>query len=173
MQLAIRYTDRLKERNIPNIDSTLYLGEQTVRCQLQGELRTSLVDWLLITRAMYARFNSENVDAQDGWLVSQTARYSRGALQFTTGVALFNVDGYYARFYLSESCLQYAWSIPMLYGKGMRAHMVVRWNINENFSLAAKYGITRYYDRDSVGSGADETEGPARQTWFVQLRLKL
>lgn len=173
MQLAIRYTDRLKERNIPNIDSTLYLGEQTVRRQLQGELRTSLGDWLLITRAMYARFDSENVDAQKGWLVSQAARYSKNAMQITTGVALFNVDGYYARFYLSESCLQYAWSIPMLYGKGMRAHMVVRWNINENFSLAAKYGITRYFDRDTVGSGADETEGPARQTWFVQLRLKL
>jgi hypothetical protein len=173
MQVTMRYADRLKERNIPNIDSTLYLGELTVRRQLQAEMKSLLGSWLLTTRAMYAHFDSENVDVQKGWLVSQSARYSKGAIQVTGGLALFNVDGYYARFYLSESCLQYAWSIPMFYGKGMRAHVVVRWNINENFSLAAKYGITRYFDRGSVGSGAAETEGPARQTWFVQMRLKL
>ena len=173
MQATVRYADRLKERNIPNIDSTLYLGEQTLRRQLQGELRTKLGLWLLTTRAMYAHFGSENVDAQEGWLVAQTARYAKGPLQVTAGLAYFDVGGYYARLYLSESCLQYAWSIPMFYGKGLRSHVVVRWSINENISLAAKYGVTRYLDRDSVGSGAAETEGPARQTWFVQLRLKM
>lgn len=173
MQATVRYADRLKERNIPNIDSTLYLGEQTLRRQLQGELKAKLGSWLLTTRAMYAHFGSENVDAQEGWLVAQTARYAKGPLQVTAGLAYFDVGGYYARLYLSESCLQYAWSIPMFYGKGLRAHVVVRWSINENISLAAKYGVTRYLDRDSVGSGAAETEGPARQTWFVQLRLKM
>ena len=173
MQATVRYADRLKERNIPNIDSTLYLGEQTLRRQLQGELRTKLGLWMLTTRAMYAHFGSENVDAQEGWLVAQTARYAKGPLQVTAGLAYFDVGGYYARLYLSESCLQYAWSIPMFYGKGLRSHVVVRWSINENISLAAKYGVTRYLDRDSVGSGAAETEGPARQTWFVQLRLKM
>lgn len=173
MQATVRYADRLKERNIPNIDSTLYLGEQTLRRQLQGELRTKLGLWLLTTRAMYAHFGSENVETQEGWLVAQTARYAKGPLQVTAGLAYFDVGGYYARLYLSESCLQYAWSIPMFYGKGLRAHVVVRWSINENISLAAKYGVTRYLDRDSVGSGAAETEGQARQTWFVQLRLKM
>ena len=173
MQASVRYADRLKERNIPNIDSTLYLGEQTLRRQLQGELKAKLGSWLLTTRAMYAHFGSENVETQEGWLVAQTARYAKGPLQVTAGLAYFDVGGYYARLYLSESCLQYAWSIPMFYGKGLRAHVVVRWSINENISLAAKYGVTRYLDRDSVGSGAAETEGPARQTWFVQLRLKM
>ncbi len=173
MQASVRYTDRLKERNIPNIDSTLYLGEQTLRRQLQGELKAKLGSWLLTTRAMYAHFGSENVETQEGWLVAQTARYAKGPLQVTAGLAYFDVGGYYARLYLSESCLQYAWSIPMFYGKGLRAHVVVRWSINENISLAAKYGVTRYLDRDSVGSGAAETERPARQTWFVQLRFKM
>ena len=170
---TVRYANRLKERNIPNIDSTLYLGEQTVRRQLQGELRTRVGQWLLTTRAMYAHFDSENVGVQEGWLVAQTARYAKGALQVTAGVAYFDVGGYYARLYLSESCLQYAWSIPMFYGKGVRSHMVLRWKISENLSVAAKYGLMRYLDRSSVGSGAAETDGPARQTWFVQLRWKM
>ena len=170
---TVRYANRLKERNIPNIDSTLYLGEQTVRRQLQGELRTRVGQWLLTTRAMYAHFDSENVGVQEGWLVAQTARYAKGALQVTAGVVYFDVGGYYARLYLSESCLQYAWSIPMFYGKGVRSHMVLRWKISENLSVAAKYGLMRYLDRSSVGSGAAETDGPARQTWFVQLRWKM
>ena len=173
MLVTVRYADRLKERNIPNIDSTLYLGEQTVRRQLQGELRTGFGAWVLTTRAIYARFDSENNESQGGWLAAQTARYTQGPLQLTAGLALFNVDGYYARIYLSESCLQYAWSIPMLYGKGLRAHVVVRWNIGGGLSLAAKYGVTSYFDRGSIGSGAAETEGPMRQTWFVQVRWKL
>lgn len=171
--VSVRYADRVKERNIPNIDSTLYLGEQAVRRQLQGELRASLGSWLMTTRAMYNRFDSENVETQDGWLLAQMARYTQGPLQLTAGLAIFNVDGYYARIYLSESCLQYAWSIPMLYGKGLRAHVVVRWDIGGGLSFAAKYGVTRYFDRESIGSGAAETEGPMRQTWFVQLRWKL
>ena len=170
---TVRYANRLKERNIPNIDSTLYLGEQTVRRQLQGELRTRVGQWLLTTRAMYAHFDSENVGVQEGWLVAQTARYAKGALQVTAGVAYFDVGGYYARLYLSESCLQYAWSIPMFYGKGVRSHVVLRWKISENLSVAAKYGLMQYLDRSSVGSGAAETDGPARQTWFVQLRWKM
>lgn len=172
-QVTVRYADRLKERNIPNIDSTVYLGEQTMRRQLQGELKTKVGAWLFTTRAMYAHFESGNVEPQKGWLVAEAARYAKGTMQVTAGLTYFDVYGYYARLYMSESCLQYAWSIPMFYGKGVRAHMVVRWKISENFSLAAKYGVTLYLDRGSIGSGAAETEGPARQTWFVQLRVKM
>ena len=173
VDVALRYADRFKERNIPNIDSTLYLGEETVRRQLQGDVKVATGRWQLTTRAMYAHFMSENTETQKGWLVTQAARYTLGGLQMTAGAAYFDVDGYYARFYLSESNLQYAWSIPMLYGKGVRAHVLVRYSVSDRLMLAAKYAVTHYADRESIGSGAAETEGPARQTWFVQLRWKL
>lgn len=173
VDVAVRYADRFKERNIPNQNTTLYLGEETVRRQLQGDVKIVAGRWLLTTRAMFAHFMSENTEAQKGWLAAQTARYNLGGLQITAGVAYFDVDGYYARFYLSESNLQYAWSIPMLYGRGMRAYALVRYNVSDKLMFAAKYAITYYADRESIGSGAAETEGPARQTWFVQVRWKL
>ncbi len=171
--LAVRYSDRLKERNIPNIDSTLYLGEETVRRQIQGEFKVTVGMWRLTTRAMYAQFMGEGSVSQRGWLVSQTARYTWGHLQVVSGVACFDANGYYARFYLSESNLQYVWNMPILYGRGFRAHAVVRYNVSDKLMFAAKYAVTYYSNHESIGSGAAETEGPVRQTWFLQMRWKL
>jgi hypothetical protein len=173
VDVVVRYYDRLKERNIPNIDSTLYLGEETVRRQVQGEVKATFGRWRLVSRAMYAHFAGESMSIQSGWLVAQTVRYAHGGLQLTMGAAWFDVNGYYARFYLSESNLQYAWSMPMLYGRGGRVHVVLRYNISDRLMLAGKYAVTYYTDRESIGSGAALTDGPARQTWLVQLRLKL
>lgn len=173
VDVSLRYNDRLKERNIPNIDSALYLGEETVRRQVQGELKATVGRWRFVTRAMYAHFVGESSTTQSGWLVAQSVRYAHGGLQLTMGAAWFDVNGYYARFYLSESNLQYAWSMPMLYGRGARAHVVLRYNISDKLMLAGKYAVTYYVDRESIGSGAAQTEGPARQTWLLQLRWKL
>lgn len=170
VEASLRYTYRQKERNVPNIDSTLYLGEQTLRQQVQGEISANAGQWRFVSRAIYALFDSQNGEPQKGWLVAQSARFTHKNLQATAAAAWFDVDGYYARLYLSESNLQYAWSMPMLNGRGMRASVVVRYALNHNWSLAAKYALTWYPGQESIGSGAAQTEGPRRQTWFVQAR---
>ncbi len=172
VEASLRYAYRQKERNVPNIDSTLYLGESTIRQQLQGEVDAKAGRWNFATRAMYALFESHSGEPQKGWLVAQSARYTHKALQATASAAWFDVNGYYARLYLSESSLQYAWNMPMLNGRGVRASAVVRYAFNSSWSLAAKYAISWYPGQESVGSGAAQTEGPHRQTWFVQLRCR-
>ena len=172
-QAIVRYAYRLKERNIPNIDSTLYLVEQTVRQQAQAELSFDAGgSWRLVSRVAYAQFDSQNTEPQHGWLAGQSARYTHGPLQATASVAWFDVDGYYARLYLSESNLQYAWSMPALNGRGLRGIVVVRWNVCRWLAVATKYAVFYYPGQESVGSGAAQTDGPLRQTWFVQLRCK-
>lgn len=172
IEASLRYAYRQKERNVPNIDSTLYLGEQTLRQQLQGEINAKTGRWQFVSRAIYALFESENGEPQRGWLVAQSARYTHKKLQVTAAAAWFDVDGYYARLYLSESNLQYAWSMPMLNGRGVRASVVLRYTFNSNWSLAAKYALTWYPGQESIGSGAAQTDGPRRQTWFIQVRCR-
>ena len=53
VDVVVRYYDRLKERNIPNIDSTLYLGEETVRRQVQGEVKATFGRWRLLWHRRY------------------------------------------------------------------------------------------------------------------------
>lgn len=170
---ALRYAYRQKERNVPNIDSTSYLGERTLRQQVQGEVKANVGAWQFSARAMYSLFESRNGEPQKGWLVAQSARYTNKGLQATGSAAWFDVDGYYARLYLSESSLQYAWSMPMLTGRGVRASVVLRYAFNKSWSFAAKYALSWYPNQESLGSGAAQTNGPRRQTWFVQVRCKL
>ena len=172
LAVAVRYVGRLKERNIPNLDTTLYLGEQTVRRQLQGEVRWTTGRWRWTGKWVMTRFAGEVGEPQRGVLAGVAARYSHDRLQASAALAWFDVEGYYARIYLSESNLQYAWSMPALNGQGLRAHAVVRYAVSEHLTLAAKYAITAMPGEEGIGSGAARTEGPVRQTWMVQLRCR-
>lgn len=170
--VAIRYAYRLKERNIPNIDSTVYLGEQTIRHQLQAELKSEWQHWRFVTRGIATLFDPEQSGQQHGWLLMQSARYTFRKLQTTISAAWFDIDGYYARIYLNESNLQYAYSIPMLNGKGLRAYAIVHYSPNDHLTIAAKYTLSMYADRDNIGSGNNEIEGNHLQTWNIQVRWR-
>ena len=170
--LSLRYSMREKERNVPYSDSAVYIGEQTLRRQLMGEMKWELGSWRLVTRAAWSLFESESAGRQAGWLVSQQARYTHGPLQTTLAATLFDVKDYYARIYLTETNLQYSYTMPMYYGQGLRLYAVARSEIGKHLTVAAKYAITHYFDRESVGSGAAETDGPNRQTLYLQLRLR-
>lgn len=167
---TMRYAYRLRERNIPNLDSILYLGESTIRRQWQCELKSVYGAWSLTGRGVYAIYDSEAAARQGGGLVSLAVRYSQRRLQASAALAWFDVDGYYARIYINESNLQYAWSMPALYGCGWRAHALLRLNLSRQLQLAFKYALTWMSDAESIGSGASQTDGPRRQTWMLQLR---
>lgn len=170
--LTLRYADRRQERNVPYSTETTYIYETTMRRQLQATLLYNTGCWTFNTRAALTRFESVGSGNQTGWALAQQARYSRRNVQATMALSLFNVDGYYARIYLSESYLQYNFSMPALYGHGLRYHAVLRYSPCRNMTLAAKYALTHYFDRTTVGSGAAATEGPNRQTLYVQMQWK-
>lgn len=168
-----RYAWRRKERNVPNLDSTLYLGEQTLRQQLQLQLNYRHGTWRLTTRAMAAWFDPERTERQWGWLVAQEMRRTTDRWQLAMQAAWFDIGGYYARLYLSEANLQYQFSIPSLNGRGARLAAVLRYDITPRLNLSAKYTLTAYPDQADIGSGDAMTEGNLRQTWHLQLRWSM
>lgn len=168
----LRYTCRLKERNIPYSDSLAYLGEATAKHQLQADVRTTTGPWRLAAKAVYSLFDSENGDPQRGWLVAATARYTHHRLQATAELAWFDISDYDARIYLSESSMQYMWSSTMLNGNGLRGLVLLRYTFGEHLVMAARYALTYLPGEESIGSGDSSTEGPTRQTWQLQMRLK-
>lgn len=169
---TVRFAYRRKERNIPNLDSTLYLGENTVRRQWQCEVKAVRGAWTLTGRGVYAVYDSEATTRQGGGLVSLAVRYSHRRLQASSALAWFDVDGYNARIYFSESNLQYAWSMPALYGRGWRGYALVRYTVSDCLQVAAKYALTWMPGAESIGSGDSQTDGPCRQTWMLQLRWR-
>ena len=169
-EATVRYTLRHQQRNVPGTGGQAI--ENTLRHQLQGMYRIVNGPWRFTSRVILSWFNAEESGLQQGWLVSQEVRYSRGRWQTALQAAWHDIDGYYARIYLSESNLQYAFSIPMLQGRGLRASAVVRLDATRWLNIAFKYAVIARPGLDSIGSDNAATPGPVRQTWHVQVRLK-
>ena len=172
VEASARFSWRQNQRNVPNIDSVLYLGEESVRQQLQGRVKVTLGQWTLTTRGVLSWFDAEQTAGQKGWLLAQEARFSDRRWQTALQATWFDVDGYNARIYLSESNLQYSYGIPMLTNRGLWTSAVVRYDINKWLNVSLKYVFVWYPDQSIVGTGDAAIEGDHRQTWHVQLRWK-
>lgn len=165
VEASLRMAWRQKQRNVPNIDSTLYLGEETERAQLQGQVRVSMRSWRLSTRAVFSRFDADRSASEWGWLVAQEVRYATKRWNAVMQAAWFDVGGYNARIYLGESNLQYAYSLPMLTNCGMRVSLVIHWELTRWLALGFKGATTAYWGDDAP---AERT----RPAWHLQLRCK-
>lgn len=170
-EASLRYNHRLQQRNVPGSDSIAYRSEPTLRQQLQALFRLTHGPWRFTTRAILCRFDAEVSGSQHGWLLAQEARYSHGRWNGSLQAAWHNIDGYYSRITLSESSLQYAFSIPSLQGRGLRLAAVVRCDIGRCLNLSLKYTLTARPGADAIGSGDAATNGPLRQTWHLQARF--
>lgn len=167
----LRYTLRHQQRNVPGTSGSVI--ENTYRQQLQGLYRVTLGAWCLTSRIIFTWFNTEESGSQQGWAVSQEARYSQGCWQGALQATWHDVSGYYARIYLSESNLQYVFSMPTLQGRGLRTSAVLRCDVTKWMNLSFKYTLVFRPGEDHIGSDNAATPGPVRQTWHIQLRLKL
>lgn len=172
VEASVRFSWRQNQRNIPNIDSMLYLGEESVKQQLQGRIKVTMNLWTFTTRGVLSWFDAEQTSSQRGWLLAQEARYSCRRWQAALQAIWFDVGGYNARIYLSESNLQYSYGLPVLTDRGLRTSMVVRYDINKWLNLGFKYALMVYPGQSTIGTGDAMTEGDHRQTWHLQLRWK-
>ncbi len=166
----VRYTLRHQQRNVPGTSGAVI--ENTLRQQLQGQYRFTSGPWRLTTRVILSWFNTEESGNQQGWAASQEVRYSHGRWQTAVQAAWHDINGYYARIYLSESYIQYAFSMPVLQGRGLRASAVLRYDLTRWINLSFKYALVFRPGEDYIGSDNAATPGSVRQTWHLQLRCK-
>lgn len=169
-EAMVRYSLRHQQRNVPGTSGKVI--ENTFRQQLQGQYRFTNGPWRFTTRVILSWFNTEESGNQRGWAASQEVRYSRGRWQTAVQAAWHDIDGYYARIYLSESYIQYAYSLPTLQGRGLRTSAVLRCDLTRWLNLGFKYALIFRPGEDHIGSDNAATPGPIRQTWHFQLRCK-
>jgi hypothetical protein len=105
-----------------------------------------------------------------GVLVSQGLQLSLGNLEIDTGLTFFDTDGYAARIYAYEHDLLYSFSVPVFHGEGQRSYVLARYDPLPSLTLEAKYGVTRYVNRNKVGSGLSATPGNHEREIRFQIR---
>lgn len=94
-------------------------------------------------------------------------------LELDARVALFDTDGFRTRMYAYEHDLLYSFSVPVLSDQGQRTYLLLQYAPTSQLSIGAKYGVTWYPHRDTVGSGLNATEGNQAREVRLQIRWRL
>ena len=93
-------------------------------------------------------------------------------LIFSTRFALFDTDGYQVRFYQYENGLLYNFAIPAYYNQGSRFYLNLRYKGIRNLTLEARFAWLFWNDQESIGSGLEASEGPARSEVGAQVKYQ-
>lgn len=124
------------------------------------------------TRWEGARYRS-GPTTHTGMLLYQGIRWQPSTrFRLDTRWTLFDTEGFDARLYAYEYDLLYAFSIPVFSGRGSRHYALISVRAVPGLHLEAKYSVTRYRDRDTVGSGLDAIEGTRLRDLRVQVRWR-
>ncbi|HBG71833.1 MAG: hypothetical protein A2W93_12795 [Bacteroidetes bacterium GWF2_43_63] len=127
----------------------------------------------LKSRAEYLTYQEGTGEQRDGFLIYQDVnfRHPGSTISFNARYALFDTDTYDERIYAYENDVLYGYSIPGFYSKGSRMYLTVRWSATKHLDFWARIAQTTYVNKDVVGSGLEEIQGPSKTELKLQMRI--
>lgn len=150
----------------------IFYTKNTVRFNITYELGW---DIHCANKAEYAHYRNEDGSNEHGYFLCQDIAYKPENLPFslTFRYALFDAKDYNARVYAYENDVLYSFSVPAMYGKGMRFYLLGKVKLFNSLTLYARIGRTIYSDRNTVGTGLSQIEGNHKTDLKVEAIWKL
>ncbi|MDE7089684.1 MAG: helix-hairpin-helix domain-containing protein, partial [Prevotella sp.] len=71
-----------------------------------------------------------------------------------------------------ERQMQYEFSFPFYYGRGLRLALFGRTAILDNLTISTRLGYTNYFNRSTIGSGLQQIDASHQTDLDLQLRWK-
>jgi hypothetical protein len=173
LYVKARYQD--KPRNAENVETGVAPVVPTTQANWRFNASYRVSDGITLrTRAETVDFQRGESAKEHGFLLYQDLihRPKKGNLEFTGRVALFSTDSYDARLYAFESDVPGVFSLPPIYGRGLRWYGMVRWSVARGVDLWARYGSWAYLQQEVIGSGLQEISGDRKSDLKLELRLK-
>jgi hypothetical protein len=126
-------------------------------------------------KAEYAHYRNEDGTNQHGYFLCQDIAYKPENLPFslTFRYAIFDAKDYNARVYAYENDVLYSFSVPAMYGKGMRFYLLGKVKLFNTLTLYARIGRTIYSDRDVIGSGLTQIDKNHKTDLKVEMVWKM
>ncbi len=125
------------------------------------------------TRVEVSRMATPTATA-DGFFLSQGVRWTPlPSVRLDARLAFFDTDGFAARIYAYEHDLLYSFSVPVFFDRGRRSYVLAQYEPFPALTLEAKYGMTTYDNRSTIGSGLNQIDGSRRREIRVQVRWTL
>jgi len=176
LDMSLRYVLSVSETNVAGEDGVLpeAAGTQTSSCRLQMNWNVSAVVNIR-TRVEIRRAKITGQQAAEGWLLYQDLALGPARLPFKVILryAVFDCPSYASRIWAYEPDVLYGYSMPVFYGQGSRAGLLVKCRTGRHVSLWLKAAYTRYYDREVTGSGPEMVVGANRLELTAEVQLKI
>ena len=150
----------------------IFYTKNTVRFNINYELGW---DIHCANKAEYAYYRNDDGSKEHGYFLCQDIAYKpeNKPYSFSFRYAIFDAKDYNARIYAYESDVLYSFSVPALYGKGMRIYLLGKVKLFNALTLYARIGRTIYSDRDEIGSGLTLIEGNHKTDLKIEAIWKL
>jgi len=132
-------------------------------------------DFVFGNKVEGAHYRNDDGSNAYGYYLCQDIAYKPEGKPFnlTFRYALFDTQDYNARVYAYENDVLYAFSVPALYGKGMRVYLLGKLKVLDALTLYARIGSTFYTDRETISSGPTQIEGNHKTDLKVEVVWKL
>ncbi len=132
-------------------------------------------DFVFGNKVEGAHYRNDDGSNAYGYYLCQDIAYKPEGKPFnlTFRYALFDAQDYNARVYAYENDVLYAFSVPALYGKGMRVYLLGKLKVLDALTLYARIGSTFYTDRETISSGLTQIEGNHKTDLKVEVVWKL
>lgn len=169
-----RFKYKLKEKNsdITNNSERLVIPYDTKKLRLRYS-NTLPSGWGFRTTVDIANYAEKNLPNEYGYMISQNINYKNDK-PFSGDLFLswFDAKSYSTRLYSYERNLLNTFYMPSFYGKGIRLALSSKLNISKSLSFSAKLGYSRFFNRDTIGSGTELIDGNSRTDIFTYLRWR-
>lgn len=162
-----RYRLHIRQRD--TADKKVLLNRTEHRARLAFTCKT-LSDVTLQTQADFAYTDYNERDL--GYMLSERLGYTLHGVKLDAGVGYFHTDSYEARLYLYERAPRYQFTFPMFYGEGIRYWFMAQGTIASRLVLTAKWGVTNYFDRATIGTDKQLIDHSSMSDLDVQLTYK-
>ena len=161
IQMSLRYKYKEKYQNQIQEDAreTHVIPYEQGRWRYQFDYRSEK-GFALKTQADYNVYTSVS-QSTTGWSVTQTVSVAKqpSNIQFDGALAYFHAGNWNNRISIYEKDILYTYSFPTYYGEGLRVYSVIKWKIAPALTVYCKLASTRYFDRETIGSGLEAIHG--------------
>lgn len=167
--LNIRYNVKQKDQVETKTKTQYAVTDHRLRLQWQ---RTSYSnEWQVKASLMlHAREGSL------GKAIGGTCRYKdkKSRCQVAASGVYFHTNDYNSRIFMFEPNVSEMANFPSFYGHGIHGTAVLRGYLwKRMLSLELKYGVTRYFDRETQGSGLQTIYSNVKNDLTLQARLRI
>lgn len=160
---------RFKMRELNNADKSRLIWRKEHRSRISA-------DYSFYTFSLRSQVDVNyytHIKNSLGWMLSQQASTEiRKNVTLSATLAYFQTADYYSRVYLYERGPLYSMSFPSYFYKGVHCGLFVKAGMIKNLTATARFGATRYFNRDVIGSGLQTVNKKMITDLDIQIRWK-